>query len=217
MTDSRFQLNIAVKPYCILLLVISLVLVAIHTILYIYSDYVNEVPWLILQLFDLDEENNLPTWWSGFLLLNVAFFVFVAAGAQLDGNRLYWFAIAAGFLLLAIDEVAGMHESLNSAIEPSWAIFGGVLVAVVALAFVPFLLSLERHLALMFIVAGVIFVSGAIVVELLSEELDSDSIAYVFAVALEEGLEMLGALMFLYFNLKRMQQQQLLRVDVNID
>jgi lipopolysaccharide export LptBFGC system permease protein LptF len=90
-------------------------------------------------------------------------------------------------------------------------------VAVVALAFIPFLLSLQRRLALMFVVAGVIYVAGAIVVELLSEELDADSFAYVLAVALEEGLEMLGALLFLYLNLERMQRQQLLRVDVNID
>ena len=217
MTDPRFQLNIAVKPYCIFLLLVSLVLVIAHTALYTYSEYVEEVPFLILQLFDLDEENNLPTWWSGFLLLNVAFFVFIAASANRDKTRRYWFAIAAGFLILAIDEVAGLHESFNSAIVPSWALFGGVLVAVVALAFIPFLLSLQRRLALMFIIAGVIYVGGAIIMELLSEDLDSDSFAYVLAVALEEGLEMLGALLFLYLNLKRMQRQQLLRVDVNID
>ena len=109
------------------------------------------------------------------------------ASANRDKTRPYWFAIAAGFLILAIDEVAGLHESLNSAIVPSWALFGGVLVAVVALAFIPFLLSLQRRLALMFVVAGVIYVAGAIIVELLGEELDADSIAYVLAVALEEG------------------------------
>jgi hypothetical protein len=217
MTDPSFQLKIAVKPYCIFLLLVSLVLVAVHTALYSYNEYIGEVPWLILQLFDLDEENNLPTWWSGFLLLNVAFFVFIVASANRDKTRPYWFAIAAGFLILAIDEVAGLHESLNSAIVPSWALFGGVLVAVVALAFIPFLLSLQRRLALMFVVAGVIYVAGAIIVELLSEELDADSFAYVLAVALEEGLEMLGALLFLYLNLERTQRQQLLRVDVNID
>ena len=217
MTDQRFQLNIAVKPYCIFLLLVSLVLLALHTGLYTYSEYVEEVPWLLLQLFDLDEENNLPTWWSGFLLLNVAFFVFIAARASRDKTRRYWFAIAAGFLILAIDEVAGLHESFNSAIVPSWALFGGVLVAVVALAFIPFLLSLQRRLALMFIVAGIIYVAGAIIMELLSEDLDSDSFAYALAVALEEGLEMLGALLFLYANLEHMQQAQLLRVDVNID
>ena len=216
MTDQRFQLNIAVKPYCIFLLLVSLVLLALHTGLYTYSEYVEEVPWLLLQLFDLDEENNLPTWWSGFLLLNVAFFVFLAASASRDKTRPYWFAIAAGFLILAIDEVAGLHETFNSAIVPSWALFGGVLVAVVALAFIPFLVALQRRLALMFIVAGVIYVGGAIIVELLSEALDSDSFAYVIAVALEEGLEMLGALLFLYLNLERMQRAQRLRVDVNI-
>lgn len=216
MSDPQFQLNIAVRPYCILLLVISLVLVLLHAGLFSYHYYVNELPWLLRQLFDLDEENNLPTWWSSFLLLNVAFFVLVSALVKRDKYRPYWFAIAIGFLILAIDEVAGLHESFNATIVPSWALYGGALVAVIALIFIPFLLSLDGRLALSFVLSGVVFITGAIVVEILSEDIDTDSLAYTFAVALEEGLEMLGTLMFLYFNLRQMQSEQALRLGIRV-
>jgi hypothetical protein len=217
MLDSQFQLNVAVRPYCILLLLISLSFVLLHTLLFSYHYYVNELPFLVRQLFDLDEENNLPTWWSSFLLLNVAFFVLVSALTKHDKFRPYWFAIAIGFLVLAIDEVAGLHETFNATIVPSWALYGGVLVAVIALIFIPFLRSLDGRLALSFVLSGVVFVTGAIVVEILSEGIDTDSLAYSFAVALEEGLEMLGALMFLYFNLRQMQSDQALRLGSTVD
>ena len=43
--------------------------------------------------------------------------------------------------------------------------------------------------------------------ELLSEDMDEDSMAYGFATAVEEGLEMLGALLFLAVNLDELKRQ----------
>lgn len=102
-----------------------------------------------------------------------------------------------------------MHESMNTAIEINWAIPGVILVE---LAFVPFLLSLPRRIAVLFVLSGLLYVSGALGVELLSEDMDEDSIAYGFATALEEGLEMLGALMFLAVNLGEMKQQEQIKI-----
>jgi hypothetical protein len=59
MTDPRFQLNIAVKADGVFLLLVSPELVVAHTALNTCSEYAEEVPWLMLQLFDLNEENNL--------------------------------------------------------------------------------------------------------------------------------------------------------------
>ena len=124
--------------------------------------------------------------------------------------------MSVGFLVLAIDEVAGMHETFNSSIEMNWAIPAAILVAVVGVAFIPFLLRLRRGLAGMFILSGFVFVSGAIIVELLSEEMDSDSLAYIMAVAVEEGLEMLGAWLFLVTLLKEMSAGKKLDVSVSV-
>lgn len=68
----------------------------------------------------------------------------------------------------------------------------------------------------MFILSGVVFVSGAIIIELLSEDMDSDSLAYMLAVAVEEGLEMLGAWLFLVTLLKEMRSENNLDVSVSL-
>jgi hypothetical protein len=205
MTAKEFELHVAVRTYCILLLGTSLGFTAVHCGLVYCHHEIVEVPWLIRQLFDLDEENNLPTWFSSFLLLNNALVLYLLAQTRSVDHRLHWNLLAAGFLVLSIDEVAGVHESVHTAIDFNWAIAGGILVIVVGLAFVPFLLSLPRRLAVLYVLSGLLYVSGAICVELLSQDMDEDSLAYGFATAVEESLEMLGALLFLAVNLDQLK------------
>lgn len=214
MPENDFQLSISVRYYCLVLLAIVIGLITVHCIFNYYNHAIEEMPWLIQQLFDLDEENNIPTWFSGFLLLNNAFFLFLIAGTKRD-YVLHWKLLALGFLILSIDEVAGLHESFNTATDVNWAIPGAVLVSVVGLMFVPFLLSLERRLAVRFVLAGALYISGAIGVELLSEDMDEDEMAYGFATALEEGMEMFGALMFLTVNLIEMKAGNRVNIAVS--
>ena len=209
MPADEVQLPVARRGYCIILLCAVIGFITIHCALTYYHYEITEVPWLVRQLFDLDEENNLPTWFSSFLLLNNALLLFVRAQFSKNDNYYAWLWLAIGFLVLSIDEVAGLHESLNTAIDTNWAIPGGILVILTGLAFIPFLLSLPRRIALLFICSGLIYVSGAIGVELLSEDMDEESMAYGFATALEEGMEMLGAYLFLVINLSELKGQQL--------
>jgi hypothetical protein len=214
MQHADFQLKINIIAYSLFLLFMAVLLLSLHLGLYWYNYQVEELEWLLLQLFDMDEENNLPTWFSSFLLLNNAFLLYLVAKSELVQDRLHWGLMSAGFLLLAIDEVAGLHETLNSSIEMNWAMAGAILVTVVGAAFIPFLLRLPRRLAGMFILSGAVFISGAIIIELLSEDMDSDSWAYMLAVALEEGLEMLGAWLLLVTLLKQMANSSKLDVAV---
>ena len=217
MSDSRYQISINTRSYSLVLLITAVVLVSIHLGLYQYNYQVEELEWLLLQLFDLDEENNLPTWFSSFLLLNNAFFLVLVARAENTQDKLQWTMMSVGFFVLAIDEVAGLHETFNSSIEMNWAIPGAILVLLVGAAFIPFLLRLRRGLAGMFILSGAVFVSGAIIIELLSEEMDSDSLSYMMAVAVEEGLEMFGAWLFLKTLMKEMGSAKNVEVSISID
>jgi len=216
MSLSQHQLTISARSYSATLAALAAVFICIHLGLYFYNYHVEELPWLLLQLFDLDEENNIPTWFSSFILLNVAFFVYLQTQAPGLEKRTHWLVIAIGSLILSLDEVAGMHETFNSSIEINWAIPGAILVLFLAAAYVPFLLSLRGKLALLFILAGIIFVSGAIITELLSADMESDSWGYALAVALEEGLEMFGALLFLYLNLKELAHDGRVTVSTHI-
>tara|TARA_B110000211_G_scaffold66746_1_gene77081 strand:+ start:273 stop:926 length:654 start_codon:yes stop_codon:yes gene_type:complete len=214
MLPINHQITIPSRDYIASLSALAAVFICVHLGINYYNYQVEELPWLLIQMFELDEENNLPTWFSSFILLNVAFFVYVSSNRPNLQKKAHWRFTAFGFLILAIDEVAGMHETFNSSIEINWAIPGAILVLFVAAAYVPFLLSLRGRLALLFVLAGAMFVSGAIVTELLSEDMESDSWGYAVAVALEEGLEMFGVLLFLWLNLKELETGE--RVQINI-
>lgn len=216
MSEPNYKLNIVIRTYTGLLLALVLSLVVIHSGLYLYNNRVEELPWLLLQLFDLDEENNIPTWFSSFLLLNNSFVVLLLANTREGSQRIYWTILAASFLLLALDEVAGLHETLNTATEINWAIPAAIFVLIVGIAYVPFLLALRRRLAMLLILSGVLYFSGALLVELLSEDMDSNSSRYALAVALEEGLEMLGALLCLHTVLNEMKSAQKVSIDVSV-
>ncbi|MBT8084653.1 MAG: hypothetical protein HKP32_04610 [Woeseia sp.] len=214
MADSRYNFTVSAEEYSAILLAVVVNLVVIHVGLFVYNYTVDELHWLLLQMFDLDDERNLPTWFSSFLLLNNAFFIFVYARSVKTRQKIYWQLLAVGFFLLAMDEVAGFHDTFNTAIDMNWAIFGGILVLFVATLLVPFLLSLPKKFALRLLVAGFLYVSGAVGVELMSEDMDAESVSYTLATALEEGLEMFGALMCLYTMLIEMQKNN--RVDINL-
>lgn len=206
MTQIPLQISLNTSRYALLLLAVVVGLLGMHTVLYVINYTVGELPWLLLQLFDLDEEYNLPTWFSSFLLLNNAFILFMISQGPTTSHRTHWRVLASGFLLLSIDEVAGLHETLNTAIEMNWAIPGGIVAAIVGIAFLPFLLALPRKRALLFVTSGIVYVLGAVIIELLSEDMDSDTLGYMLAVAVEEGCEMLGAWLFLAVNLHSLRQ-----------
>lgn len=217
MTQNKYSIDISAKEYSVSVLALALVLVAVHLGLYSYHYQVEELPWLLRQLFDLDEENNIPTWYSSFLLLNNAFFLHLYSTQKDIPKKSYWSLLSAGFLLLAIDEVAGLHETLNTAIEMNWAILGGIGVLFVGVFFVPFLLAIPKQLALWFMLSGSLYFSGAILVELLGEDLDSDSLTYALTVSLEEGLEMIGAWLFLNVMLQAMKTDAIVPIKAEIE
>jgi hypothetical protein len=63
---------------------------------------------------------------------------------------------------------------------------------------VPFLLQLPRRTALIFLVAGVVYISGVIGIEILGQPMDADTLEYNLLTLVEEGLEMFGVILFLY-------------------
>ena len=215
MSEPHLRFHISVDAYCKFLLIFCLLFVSAHLGLNYYNHRIEETEWLLHQLFELDEENNLPTWFSSFLLLNNAFVLYAVGENCIDKFKSHWKLLSLGFLILSIDEVAGIHETFNTAVEFNWAVLGGLIVGVVGIIYIPFLLALDRALALKFVISGCIFVGGAIGVELLSEDMDEDTIMYGFATAVEEGMEMIGALMFLYVNLNEHKKQHSLEVVIS--
>ncbi len=114
----------------------------------------------------------------------------------------HWYVLAVGFLLMSVDEIAGVHESINTVIVMTWAIPGAILAFFIGLAFVPFLLALPRRTAVRFALAGGIYLAGATGIEIIGNELvatdQRDTLRYNMVCLVEEGLELLGVLLFLH-------------------
>lgn len=201
---SKFDMHLPVDRLIIGLSATAIGLLLIHVVLTICHYQFVELPWLIRELFDVDEEESIPTWFSsGILFLSAVALFFIAAlkQHQRDSQSIYWIVLAAGFTFLSVDEIAGFHETLNSVTEISWAVPGLVVALVVGLSYLRFLSQLPSHTAVRFIMAGAIFVGGAVGVELATEPYlyndELDTLAYNLWTPVEEGMEMAGVIFFL--------------------
>jgi hypothetical protein len=164
----------------------------------------------VVPLFSLSYEQNIPTFYSAILLLGCSLLLaLVAVGARAHGERFvpHWWVLAAGFFYMAFDEMLEFHEqlskllSLEGVLHFSWIVPAGLLVLVLGAAYIPFLRALPRPIALRFVIAGAVYVGGAVGMELplgwWTVRHGEDNLGYGLIDALEEALEMLGSTLFI--------------------
>ncbi|GGO18541.1 hypothetical protein [Deinococcus humi] len=169
---------------------------------------------LFIGLFDLNNESNVPAAFSALLLLLATLMLGVIAWARRQGARadaLSWKALTFIFGFLALDEAAMLHErtaditrnvvKTDGILHYAWVLPYGVLALIVGLAFVRFLTQLPASIRNRVIVAGAIYVTGALGFELLEGAVVSDggtqSLLNQSLVVAEEGMEMLGVILFI--------------------
>ncbi|MDF1702333.1 MAG: hypothetical protein P1V36_14375 [Planctomycetota bacterium] len=178
------------------------------------DDGLDLVSYKYVNMFDLDEEESFGTWFSAAILLLAGQLTLLVARSSKrtgDGLWVWWFVLGLGFHYLSIDEVAGMHEFLNTygeellGISERWTTYALVGVVLLTVAYVPFLQALRRQgrtrtLALL-ILSGGLYVGGAVGAEWLSpsDPAAFSRVAYAVGwVSLEEGLEMAGVILVIY-------------------
>jgi hypothetical protein len=165
-------------------------------------------------LFDLDREATVPALFSCSVLLLAACLLGVLArdGARRsDRWRRHWAVLALGFVFLALDEGAGIHEHLNRPIREllhapgfatAWLVPAVVPVVVLGVLYLPFLRALPRRHAGLFLGSGLLFLFGAVALEAVAggiiERRGKANFAYQAEVWAEESCEMLGAALFVY-------------------
>lgn len=165
----------------------------------------------VMRVFEVDAEQSVPTWFSCLLLLAAAALLLLVGqlrrAARAPMAR-HWTALGAIFVLLSIDEVVGLHNTefvseetargISDYFAIPWVFQGIAVVAVVGLAYLRFLVALPRATRRGFVLAGVIYVGGALVMEMVGASYIvryTDAHPAVAAVVLvEEAMEMLGAL-----------------------
>jgi hypothetical protein len=186
------------------------------------------------ELFDFDREGNISSWYNSTLFIIAAFaswLNFLHANQSDRRQRRHWQAIALIMLALSIDELVALHEllgavtGLQSQFYFGWVIVVAPLAALLALSFIPFLLRLPRMIALILIVSGVIYLSGAVGLEIAAGKIVESIVqtprpemtpehwaliarnpAYLLEVALEESFEQCGLIVFIYGALRHLSQ-----------
>ena len=173
-----------------------------------------------INYFYVDYELNFPTGFSSFLLLISALLLLVITILESNRSAPYvpkWALLSFCFLCLSTDEALQFHEKL---IQPMriflgdsylshlgifywpWVIPGIVTVLIFAIYFSRFLLKLNLKSRLSFLIAAVLYVSGAIGFELIGARyvaLHGENLTYTTLITtVEEGMEMSGVIVFIW-------------------
>jgi len=211
------KLSISTKKLIVTLVIIVLALNGIsfvgRTIEYLL-DYKETTAFV--RLFHIGEEGNITTWYSALTLLFSAILLAIIAKFKNLSNAPYvrhWEILAVIFLYLSLDEAASIHEiaitPLQSMFNASgifyfaWVIIAIPLVLLFLFMYLKFLKHLPRETARLFIIAGVLFISGALGLELVegyfwSQESTRWGVIVPLLTTAEEFFEMVGIVVFIY-------------------
>lgn len=176
------------------------------------------------RFFMLQNENSITTWFTVVLIaLNGLLAVLNATAARQlkTGSALPWLFLAAIIAYLSMDEMLELHERIGVAIARRlefstamafpWVVTGLAFTAVVGLSFLGFLRRLPGRTARLFMLAGGIYVGGALGVEVIESLTVSKfgmGAAFYIEVMVEECMEMFGQALFAYALLDHLAQRR---------
>ncbi len=165
----------------------------------------------IVPLFDVDQEANIPTWFTSILLLLAAIILGVVTLRKYysrDRYKLHWLILSFIFLYLSLDEVAGVHEKANFILNAKITFvnsdpFNLFLLIILAIFYGKFMLHLPKQTLIQFIGAASLFITGALLIEFINVNFFPSiywqhSLLNSLIVTIEELLEMFGAVLFIY-------------------
>lgn len=189
----------------------------------------------VIKMFGFFNEHNIPTYFSTINLFLCAGLLFcihrIVKERNTSTHHKQWLLLSRIFVLLALDEVLMIHEMfitpsrylINHFFEvESWGIlYHTWVVPYVGLTlffvfyFYKFVFSLPKKFIQRFALAGFLFVSGAIglemiegsLAEFLGESVYKSDMTFMCWVAAEETLEMISIILFIHSLLVYMETQ----------
>jgi len=170
--------------------------------------------WRVVQLFNLDVEGTIPSWYSSCALLGAAGLLGLIARAERERGSQdwrYWAGLAVIFVALSADEAASIHElaihplrralGVSGVLAFAWVIPGAAFVALVGAVYLRFLLRLPAPTRSQFVLAGALFVGGALGMEMVGGALYTAygmGLQTALESIVEETLEMVGIVVFIH-------------------
>lgn len=205
------HITISARAVIKTLSVIIGVLITAHSVQIILEYFrVSEyVPYL-----DVDTEGNLPSFYSALAIECCAFLlllIYVYERKTVGRFRWAWLGLTIIFAFLGLDEATRIHEDsgdfVEGIIDPSgelnvaWLYPYVTMVVILGILYFRWLLDLPAGTRTRFVVSAIVFLSGAVGMEILGGEfppVDGDyyTFPYIITYTLEEGLEMLGIALF---------------------
>lgn len=169
----------------------------------------------LVRLISVSEEGNIATWFSALLLFfSAVLFALIAwvRSARSDSYVRYWAVLAIIFLFMSVDEAARIHEltqgPIRSLLHPTgifhyaWVIVAIPLVLLFAVSYLGFLRRLPKDTARLLILAGVLYVVGALGMDMIGGLFIGETVGSLNILPLiqtvEEFLENLGIVVLIY-------------------
>jgi hypothetical protein len=170
----------------------------------------------IVKLFYFNNENNIPAYFSTFILFVCAALAFIISKTDKSPFHKRWFYMGLLFIFLAFDELISIHEVLTGPsrvivqrllgskdigiLYYAWVVPYAALLLVAVAYFYRFVFALPKKILFNFIISAGIFVAGAILMEMvggyIAEKFGMFTFAYYLSATIEESLEMLGIMLF---------------------
>ena len=171
---------------------------------------------------------------SSFLLALIAY----TSHLKKEKFTKHWFFLSLIFLFMSIDEVATIHESLSTAMHKQyagiqtneliasflginplltahffyypWVIFAIPAVLIIGTIYLRFTFALPKKIRSLFIIAGTLFVSGALGIEMFSGYIinihGTASRSFFWIATLEEIFEMVSIVIFIHALLRYIEE-----------
>lgn len=181
-----------------------------------------EVAFGFIPMFNLDGEYNVPTIFSVFLIFinSLALILTGYHPNTTKDEKKYWRVLGYILLYLAFDEMTSAHERVGGLVyrlAPNvfhasesryWMLPIGILLVVFAFYFFRFYFRLLKRTRINFMVAGLVYITGAMGFEYVGDVYVSSQIAdtgrifagdiyYSLIACVEEAFEMMGMALFL--------------------
>ena len=195
------------------------VVIALGLFVYIFTKLTGHGDLLgFLRLLDVRGEQSIPTYVSAINLLLASILIFIIYSYEKTNRQNgagYWLFLFILFLYLSIDESASIHENFGNIyaylvrkelVSPilnthRWLPFGVFFLFAVSIILLPFVSKLPTDTRRYFLIAGCVFVTGAVGLEYLAALMREAGIAESRHAArlvqlLEEGFEMYGVAIF---------------------
>jgi len=215
------EINVQPMKVAKVMLSIIAVLAVMHITqlsLFLYINDSDVFDWI--RMLDFDEEGNLPSLYSSLAIAFCALLLWIITKSEKTEGRAYWhwLGLSLIFVYLAFDEGFAIHEEIGDFTEDyidasgylyfAWVVPYGILGILFIISYMKFLFRIPKDIAIQFVIAGSMFVLGAVVLEVISAKEadlhDTYTVKYSVLYTIEELLEMISMVVFANALLKYM-------------